>query len=100
MNLQPKQRLELANIGKDARPKLERRILLEGPTRSHHANRRVTENDIFDNRLIFGDNLPLLEAQEFASEGKCAFVAPVATANYIKAYREHWDNQERGRAHE
>ena len=51
-----KQRLELTWIGKDARPKLEPRILLEDPTKSHHAKHRVTENDIFDNRLIFGDN--------------------------------------------
>ena len=27
-------------------------------------------------------------------------IDPAATADYIRAYREHWDNQERGRAHE
>ena len=52
MNLQSKQRLELANIGKDARPKLERRILLEGPTRSHHANRRVPLAQLFPSRPL------------------------------------------------
>jgi len=31
--------------------------LLEDPEKSYHAKHRVTENDIFDNRLIFGDNL-------------------------------------------
>ncbi len=41
-----KQRLELTWIGKDVRPKLEPRILLEDPTKSHHAKHRVTENDI------------------------------------------------------
>jgi hypothetical protein len=35
---------------------LEPRILLEDPEKSYHAPHRVSENDIFDNRLIFGDN--------------------------------------------
>lgn len=73
-----KQRLELTWIGKDVRPKLEPRILLEDPTKSHHAKRRVTENDIFDNRLVFGDNLLALKAleQEFAGKVKCVFIDP------------------------
>lgn len=73
-----KQRLELTWIGKDVRPKLEPRILLEEPTRSHHAKHRVTENDLFDNRLIFGDNLLALKAleQEFAGKVKCVFIDP------------------------
>ena len=52
-----KQKLELTWIGKDKRPKLEPRILLEDPALSYHAKQRVTDGDIFDNRLIFGDNL-------------------------------------------
>ena len=52
-----KQRLELTWIGKDIRPKLEPRILLEDPERSYHAAHQVSENDIFDNRLIFGANI-------------------------------------------
>jgi len=38
----------------------------------------VTENDIFDNRLIFGDNLLALKAleQEFAGKVKCVFIDP------------------------
>ena len=52
-----KQKLELTWIGKDARPKLEPRILLEDPAKSYHAKHRVTEKDIFDNRMIFGYNL-------------------------------------------
>ena len=73
-----KQRLELTWIGKDARPKLEPRVLLEDPTKSHHAKQRVTEHDIFDNRLIFGDNLLALKAleQEFAGKVKCIFIDP------------------------
>jgi hypothetical protein len=50
-----KQRLELTWIGKDERPKLEPRILLEDPDRSY--TRKVGEDDFFDNKLIFGDNL-------------------------------------------
>ncbi len=73
-----KQRLELTWIGKDARPKLEPRVLLEDPTKSHHAKQRVTEHDIFDNRLIFGDNLLALKAleQEFTGKVKCIFIDP------------------------
>lgn len=52
-----KQKLELTWIGKDNRPKLEPRILLEDSEKSYHAPHRVTESDLFDNRLIFGDNL-------------------------------------------
>jgi adenine-specific DNA-methyltransferase len=72
------QRLELTWIGKDARPKLEPRILLEDPAKSYHAKHRVGEDDIFDNRLIFGDNLLALKAleQEFAGKVKCVFIDP------------------------
>jgi adenine-specific DNA-methyltransferase len=52
-----KQKLELTWIGKEHRPKLEPRILLEDPAKSYHGSHRVTGNDIFDNRLIFGNNL-------------------------------------------
>lgn len=73
-----KQRLELTWIGKDARPKLEPRVLLEDPARSHHAAQRVTDHDIFGNRLIFGDNLLALKAleQEFSGKVKCVFIDP------------------------
>lgn len=73
-----KQKLELTWIGKDVRPKLEPRILLEDPAKSYHAKHRVSENDIFDNRLIFGDNLLALKAleQEFAGKVKCVFIDP------------------------
>jgi adenine-specific DNA-methyltransferase len=73
-----KQRLELTWIGKENRPKLEPRILMEDPDKSYHAKQRVTKNDIFDNRLIFGDNLLALKAleQEFAGKVKCVFIDP------------------------
>ena len=59
-----KQKLELTWIGKENRPKLEPRILIENPEKSYHADQRHGENDIFDNRLIFGDNLLALKALE------------------------------------
>ncbi|MFA6379867.1 site-specific DNA-methyltransferase, partial [Acidithiobacillus sp.] len=73
-----KQKLELTWIGKEKRPKLEPRILLEDPARSYHAAQRVRENDIFDNRLIFGDNLLALKAleAEFTGKVKCVFIDP------------------------
>ena len=75
---QGKQRLELTWIGKENRPRLEPRILLEDPEKSYHAKQRVTENDIFDNRLIFGDNLLALKAleQTFAGKVKCIYIDP------------------------
>lgn len=73
-----KQRLELTWIGKDERPRLEPRILIEDPAKSYHAGERVSEADIFDNRLIFGDNLLALKAleQEFAGKFKCIYIDP------------------------
>jgi adenine-specific DNA-methyltransferase len=73
-----KQKLELTWVGKENRPKLEPRILLEDPAKSYHAKHRVTDNDIFDNQLIFGDNLLALKAleQEFAGKVKCVFIDP------------------------
>ncbi len=82
-----KQKLELTWIGKEHRPRLEPRILLEDPDKSYHAKFRVKEwppenakntkapdslrslrsfaaknpseaGDLFEHRLIFGDNLP------------------------------------------
>jgi adenine-specific DNA-methyltransferase len=84
-------KLELTWIGKEERPRLEPRILLEEAERSYHAAHRVKRGpqitqisansnpknnlresaksaddvgDIFDNRLIFGDNLLALKAPE------------------------------------
>ncbi|HHM9102854.1 TPA: site-specific DNA-methyltransferase [Pseudomonas aeruginosa] len=86
-----KQKLELTWIGKEKRPKLEPRILLEDPDKSHHARHRVTENDIFDNRLIFGDNLLALKAleQEFYGRIKCIYIDP--PFNTGQAF-EHYDD--------
>jgi adenine-specific DNA-methyltransferase len=73
-----KQKLELTWIGKEKRPKLEPRILLEGSEKSYHAKQRISDEDIFDNRLIFGGNLLALKAleQEFTGKVKCVFIDP------------------------
>jgi adenine-specific DNA-methyltransferase len=73
-----KPKLELTWIGKENRPKLEPRILLEDPEKSYHAAHRVSDKDIFDNKLIFGDNLLALKAleQEFSGKVKCIFIDP------------------------
>lgn len=86
-----KQKLELTWIGKEKRPKLEPRILLEDPDKSYHAKYRVTNNDIFDNRLIFGDNLLALKAleHEFSGKVKCVFIDP--PYNTGSAF-EHYDD--------
>ena len=73
-----KQRLELTWIGKDERPQLEPRILLEDADLSHHAKAQVTGKDIFDNILIHGDNLLALKAleQEFEGRVQAAYIDP------------------------
>ncbi len=78
MTIKNKQKLELTWLGKENRPRLEPRILVEDAAKSHHAPFRTGENDIFDNRLIFGDNLLALKAleQEFAGKVKCIYIDP------------------------
>ena len=73
-----RQKLELTWIGKDAKPKLEPRILLADSSFSHHAKYRMSDDDIFDNKLIYGDNLLALKAleQEFSGKVKCIFIDP------------------------
>ena len=46
-----KQKLELTWNGKENRPRLEPRILLEDPDKSYHAQHRVTDNDRFDRQM-------------------------------------------------
>ena len=59
-----KHKLELTWIRKDKRPKLEPRILLEDQEKSYNAKQPVTENVIFDNHLIFGNNQLAVKAVE------------------------------------
>lgn len=73
------QKLELTWIGKDKRPRLEPRVLVEDVEKSHHAAmRRKDGKDIFDNMLIHGDNLLALKAleQQFTGKVKCIYIDP------------------------
>jgi len=85
------QRLELTWIGKENRPKLEPRILLEDPEKSYHAPHRVKENDLFNNQVIFGDNLLALKAleQRFRGQIKCIYIDPPYNTG---AAFEHYDD--------
>ncbi len=96
--MKDKQKLELTWIGKENRPKLEPRILLEDSEKSYRrptpgpsqegkdrdvnpllgGDKGVGSPPIFDNRLIFGDNLLALKAleQEFAGKIKCIYIDP------------------------
>jgi len=89
-NRNSKAKLELTWIGKENRPRLEPRILLEDQEKSHHAAQRVTDKDIFDNRLIYGDNLLALKAleQEFAGKIKCIYLDPPFNTGAAFSYYE------------
>lgn len=86
-----KTKLELTWVGKNERPKLEPRILLEDLDKSYYATHKYYENTTFDNRLIFGDNLLALKAieQEFFGKIKCIFIDP--PYNTGSAF-EHYDD--------
>jgi adenine-specific DNA-methyltransferase len=73
-----KQKLELTWVGKDNRPRLEPRILIEDAARSYHAPVRVDATDIFENVLIHGDNLLALKAleAEYTGKVKCIIIDP------------------------
>lgn len=89
-----KQKLELTWIGKERRPKLEPRILQEEPEKSYHAKQRVSADDIFDNQLIFGDNLLALKAleQDFSGQIKCVYIDP--PFNTQQAFKHYDDGYE------
>ncbi len=85
-----KQKLELTWIGKDKRPNLEPRILIEDPDKSYHAKERHSDDDIFDNILIHGDNLLALKAleQDFAGKVKCIYIDPPFNTGQALDYYE------------
>lgn len=93
-----KQKLELTWIEKEKRPKLEPRILLVNPSMSYHAKHRVRDNDGFDNRPIFGDNLLALKALEqvFTGKMKCVFVDPPYNTGSAFALQDRlsWQKQQ------
>ena len=86
-----KQKLELTWVGKDHRPRLEPRVLLPDAGKSYVAEHRVSDDDLFDNRLIFGDNLLALKAleNELANKVKCIYIDP--PYNTGSAF-EHYDD--------
>lgn len=71
------QRLELTWIGKDERPRLEPRILVEDQAKGHRAA-TWREGEYSDNMLIQGDNLLALKAleAEYTGKIKCVFIDP------------------------
>ena len=86
-----KQKLELTWIGKENRPKLEPRILLEDIGNSYHAPHRVTDHDLFENQLIYGDNLLVLKALEQKFIGKVQTIYIDPPFNTQQAF-EHYDD--------
>ena len=77
-------KLELTWVGKEERPRLEPRILIEDPTKSYGDPKS-------ENMLIFGDNLLALKAleQDFAGRIKCIYIDP--PFNTGSAF-EHYDD--------
>ena len=74
-----KQKLELTWIGKENRPRLEPRILLEDPEKSYHAKHRVKEGGITRRRGDAEDVRGVLINK--ASRGA---LAPGKTASAVK----------------
>jgi len=89
-----KTKLELTWPGKEDRPKLEPRILIEDPAKSYHASARRSDADQFDNMLIKGDNLLALKALEadYGGKVKCIYIDP--PYNSDAAFGEYDDNME------
>lgn len=86
-----KTKLELTWIGKENRPRLEPRILLEDSDYSYRTSMGMSENNIFDNRVIHGDNLLALKAleQEYSGKIKCVYIDPPYNTG---AAFEHYDD--------
>jgi adenine-specific DNA-methyltransferase len=73
-----KTKLQLTWIGREHRSRLEPRILLEEADKAYHAAHRVTDRDLFDNRIIHDDNLLAINALEhdFTRKVKCVSIDP------------------------
>lgn len=81
-----KSKLELTWVGKENRPRLEPRVLIDVPDLSHAGG-----PGIMDNLLVQGDNLLALKALEadYAGRVKCVFIDP--PYNTGSAF-EHYDD--------
>jgi adenine-specific DNA-methyltransferase len=86
-----KQKLELTWIGKENRSRIEPRILIERDDLSYHAKEKHSENDIFDNMLIHGDNLLALKALEQEYFGRIDLIFIDPPYNTGSAF-EHYDD--------
>ncbi len=88
-------KLELTWVGKDDRPRLEPRVLIEDAALSYRSDRSDSDSGISDNRLIFGDNLLALKAleQEFIGKIKCILIGP--PYNTGSAFTQYDDGLER-----
>ncbi|RJF72745.1 site-specific DNA-methyltransferase [Deinococcus cavernae] len=86
-------KLELTWVGKDHRPRLEPRILLEDPEKNYHAAARVSDTDQFENMLIFGDNLLALQSlatdPKVKGKVKCIYIDPPFNTGEMF---EHYDD--------
>ena len=73
-----KKKLELTWIGKSKFSKIEPRILIEDTDFSYRSIKKSSLKDLYDNKLIFGDNLLALKAleQEYAGKVKLVFIDP------------------------
>ena len=91
-----KTKLELTWPGKEERPKLEPRILIEDPDKSYRAEGPGGAQGAgsFDNILIKGDNLLALKAleAEYAGKVKCIFIDP--PYNTGSAFTHYEDGRE------
>ena len=88
MRLVAKGKLELTWVGKDERPQLEPRVLVEGPAKSYG-------DPAAENTLIFGDNLLALKAleQDFAGKIRCICIDPSYNTGAA------WEHDEDGLEH-
>ena len=88
-----KQKLELTWIGKDKKANLEPRILVHESTKSFNFHK--SEDDQYDNKLIFGDNLLALKSleSEFRGKVKCIYIdPPYNTGNAFEHYDDGIEN--------
>jgi adenine-specific DNA-methyltransferase len=87
-----REKLELTWIGKDQIIKIEPRILIEDSEFSYYAKKRHSDEDIFDNKIIFGDNLLALKSleQEYLGKIKCIYIDP--PYNTKTAISAHYDD--------
>ena len=82
-------KLELTWFNKNQRAKIEPRILLEDKELSFHSAVSYGGSDIFDNQLIFGDNLLALKSleQKYSGKVKCIIIdPPYNTGNAFEQY--------------